>query len=127
MPASALPDLDGIAALPPERWRALAARLRRIGVTRALAGDVARVGGRLPDPLRLPLRRWHLRRRHGPAACAVRLLMFSDPVAVVEAQEALGGNLLDDLVACGYIRPAADGGLVSPFLLNIVNNLFVIC
>ena len=86
-----LPDLRALLAMPPEQLRALGTRLRAVGLDRPFLGKLARVGERLDDPLRAPLRVWHLRRSSGPAAAAARMLIFQDPVTSDEAAAVLGG------------------------------------
>jgi SAM-dependent methyltransferase len=121
-----LPDVSRMLAPGPGGWRELAQRLAAIGLDAGAVHPFAAIGERLIDPLRAPLRRWHLRRRADALGWAMRLLMFQDPVSAAEAEAALGSGLLAKLRAAGYIVPAA-AGLVSPFYLNLVNELLVIC
>ncbi|MHB8575324.1 MAG: methyltransferase domain-containing protein [Dehalococcoidia bacterium] len=127
LPSTSLPDITLMIALPPAQWQALNVRLRAIGITRAVAEPITRIAGNLLDPLRAPLRQWRLQQLHGPAAAAMRLLMFQDPVSPAEAREALGNDLFDVLLGAEYIVSTDGGRLVSPFFLNLVNDLFIIC
>src|SRR5690242_8379287 len=92
-----LPDLTRMAALPPSAWQVLRDRLQALGLTNALAQDMTRMGGRLPEPLRAPLRRRRLRAMDEPLAFAMRMLLFDDPVTVAEAKVALGAELCTTL------------------------------
>jgi SAM-dependent methyltransferase len=101
--------------------------LRQLGLTKEQVGEITRIGAQLPDPTREPMRRWHLRRLDTPVAYAMRMLVFADSVTEDEAKLALGEISVDDLVQAGLLIRQADGGLVSPFYLNVVNELYVIC
>jgi SAM-dependent methyltransferase len=96
-------------------------------VTTDRAGRISRVCRRMPTRLALPLRRWHLRRMQGGGAVAMRMLLFNDPVTPREAEGALGEDLLRTLVEAGLLVRSEDGGIVSPFLMNLVNDLYVVC
>ncbi len=122
-----LPDISKMVPVPPARWRALGTRLRTIGVTLARAQEVTQIGVFMLDAARAPIRKWHLRRMHDSAACAMRMLMFDDAVSRAEAESALGELPLDPLVEAGFILRLDDGKYVSPFNLNLVNDIFVIC
>jgi SAM-dependent methyltransferase len=52
--------------------------------------------------------------------------MFGDPVSRRQAQAALGAFPVERLVESGFVV-AHRGGLVSPFHLNIVNDLYIVC
>ncbi|HVN27653.1 MAG TPA: methyltransferase, partial [Candidatus Binataceae bacterium] len=60
-------------------------------------------------------------------ALAMRMLMFDDAVSRSEAETALGEVPLDSFVEAGFITHLDDGKYVSPFNLNLVGNVFVIC
>ena len=122
-----LPDLSKMVPMPPARWRALGARLRTIGVTMARAQEVTQIGVFMLDAARTPIRKWHLRRMRDAAAYAMRMLMFDDAISRAEAESALGDVPLDALVEAGFIYRLDDGNYVSPFNLNLVNDIFVIC
>jgi SAM-dependent methyltransferase len=123
----ALPDVSKMTALDPSLWRALGKRLRSIGVTMARVQEVTQVGVFMLDAARAPMRKWHLRRMRDPAGCAMRMLMFDDPVSRVEAESALGEVPLDHLVDAGFIVRDDGRNYVSPFNLNLVSDVFVIC
>jgi SAM-dependent methyltransferase len=122
-----LPDVSKMTALAPAIWHALGARLRTIGVSMARVQEVSQVGIFMLDAARGPIRKWHLRRMRDQAALAMRMLMFDDALTRAEAESALGEVPLGALVEAGYISRLEDGNYVSPFNLNLVSNIFVIC
>jgi len=116
-----------MSALPPARWRALGARLRALGVTMARVQEITQVGVFMLDAARAPMRKWHLRKFRETAAYAMRMLMFDDGVTRAEAEEAFGDVPLGPFVEAGYLTRLVDGNYVSPFNLNLVSDVFVIC
>jgi hypothetical protein len=122
-----LPDVSKMTHLPPALWRSLGVRLRTIGLTMDRVQEVTQIGIFLLDAARPPIRKWHLRRMREPAALAMRMLMFDDPVSRAEADRALGEVPLDVLVDVGFIHRLDDGNYVSPFNLNLVSDVLVIC
>ncbi len=122
-----LPDVSRMARLGPAIWRALGTRFRTIGLTLARAQEVTQVGVFMLDAARAPIRKWHLRKIRDPAALAMRMLMFDDAISRAEAESALGDVALDALVDGGFVHHLDDGNYVSPFNLNIVSDIFVIC
>src|SRR5579862_3822789 len=122
-----LPDISKMTALDPAQWRALGKRLRAIGITMARVQEVSQVGVFMLDAARAPMRKWHLRRMSDAAGYAMRMLMFDDPVSRAEAESALGEVPLERLVESGFITRREDGDYVSPFNLNLVCDVFVIC
>jgi SAM-dependent methyltransferase len=122
-----LPDVSKM--VPPSHalWRALGTRLRTIGVTLSRAQEVTQIGVFMLDAARAPIRKWHLRRMHDPAGYAMRMLMFDDAVSRAEAESALGEVPLDPFIDAGYLRRLDDGNYVSPFNLNPLGDIFVIC
>jgi SAM-dependent methyltransferase len=122
-----LPDISKMTSVAPALWRALGKRLRAVGVTLARVQEVTQVGVFMLDAARAPIRKWHLRRMHDPAALAMRMLMFDDAISRVEAETAFGEVSLDALVDAAFITRLEDGNYVSPFNLNLVGNIFVIC
>jgi len=113
--------------LPPALWRALGTRLRTVGLTMARMQEVTQIGVFMLDAARAPIRKWHLRRMRDPAGYAMRMLMFDDAISRAEAESALGEVPLDALVEAGFICRLNDGNYVSPFNLNLVTDIFVIC
>src|SRR5580698_4702445 len=83
-----------------------------------------RVGERIDDALRAPMRTWSLRRRAGEAAVAMRVLVLGDPAPRDEAARALDD--LAPLVEAGLLVEHA-GGVVSPFRLTFARDKLVIC
>ena len=122
----ALPDVSRFLALPKDRWRALGVRLSAIGLELGAVEAITRAVSNIPTPMRRPMRELHLRRAKGPAACAMRMMMFEDPITRAEAIDALGEPLLDEMVGCGLIARDAEGRFVSPFLLNVYDDVFVL-
>ena len=112
--------------MPEEVWHRFRARLQEIGLTEEYVGEITKTGESQPALIGAPLRNWHARRVHEPAACAARMLMLDDPVSVEDARLALGMPLLDTLTEAGLIVTADDGGLVSPFNLVVANRLYLI-
>src|SRR5215467_4526104 len=113
----ALPDASRLLGWPAERWRGLGNRLGEIALTTAHQ-PVAALGGEGGfEPAVRPLRNWHLRQRNDPAARAMRLLVYADPVTDDEARDALGPLSTDELVAIGLLERVAGGRIVSRFPL----------
>jgi methylase of polypeptide subunit release factors len=122
-----LPDATRLSRLGEAGWAALGARLRAVGVTAERAREIARIGEGMPDAQRPPLRRWHLRRADDDTTIVLRLLVFGDAVAAPDADHALGAPLVRGLRSAGLVAPLADGRLVSPFYLSVVDDLYVFC
>jgi SAM-dependent methyltransferase len=122
-----LPEIASMSAVRPDLWRALGARLRAIGMTADRMQEFARIGGWMTPAARLPMQRWHLRRLREPAGYALRMLTFEDPVTRDEARTALGDVPLGSLVEAGFIRRIDADRYVSPFNLNVVNRIYLIC
>jgi SAM-dependent methyltransferase len=121
----ALPDASRLSSLSSDTWRALGVRLRSVGLTAAALDPVARVGAKLPPGARGAIRGWHLQRQADPLSYALRMLCFADPVTPAEAHEALG-DLVEPLVLAGFLGAGADERVVSPFVLGIVADLYVV-
>lgn len=125
MTSTPLPDVSRFDRIDPDLFRAVGDRLRTIGVTLESVVPVARICERMLDPLAAPLRRYHLRKRIDVLGLAMRLFIFGDPITRAEAQLVLGELPLDELVAGGLLW--GDDEVVSPFLLNCMGPLFVLC
>ncbi len=121
-----LPDASHLPALRPVEWTALGRRLKDIGLTGERARAVAGIAPSLPDAMRLPLQHWHVRRARDKAGLAMRMLMFGHPVTLRQAEAVLGAAPLRRLVECGFVVTRREG-LVSPFSLSIVNDLYIVC
>jgi len=122
-----LPDISRLPDLPPDLVRELSTRLRALGVARESIAPFVRHGEHLLDRMRRPLRTFYLRQVHSPLVFALRLFVFMDPVTREEALAALASDtLLSALLEAGLLVPR-DGGLVCPFLLNVVEDLYVFC
>jgi methylase of polypeptide subunit release factors len=118
-----LPDISRIASLPADNLRALGRRLQAIGVSLAAAAPIVAAASQVAPALRRPIQAFHLRRLRDPAGAAMRMFLFSDPVSLDEARAALGA-LLEPLLASGLLAHD-DGGVVSPFVLGVVDDLYV--
>ncbi|MEJ0020680.1 MAG: methyltransferase [Acetobacteraceae bacterium] len=119
-----LPDIGGLAGVPPRAWRELAARLSSIGLNTAGVAPVLGLASRFQEDARDPIRIWHLRQRPDPAAVAMRLLMFGDAVTPEEAAAALGDDLLALLNNAGLLR-ATEGALRCALRLAVVEDRYV--
>ncbi|HTB74643.1 MAG TPA: methyltransferase [Polyangiaceae bacterium] len=97
-----LADVERLVTIPEGRVARLRASLRAAGLDERFVAKLARVGERLDDPLRAPMRAWHARRSGDPAATLARLFLLHDPVPARDAERVLG-----DLTAL------ADGGLLD--------------
>jgi methylase of polypeptide subunit release factors len=102
-----LPDVERVLSLPAAEVAAFGARLRSVGFGPAIAARLARVGERLDDALRAPMRIWHARRMLEPAAVAARMFVLHDPVAPDEARAAIGD--LGPLVDAGVVDEQPEG------------------
>lgn len=120
----ALPDLSRLAAAPPATLRAFGQKLAAMGVTLAAAQPVVDAVKHLDPALRRPVRAFHLRKRRDAVGAALRMFLFEDPVTPEEARAALG-ETTDELLALGLLE-ARDGGVVSPFVLGLVDDLYVL-
>jgi SAM-dependent methyltransferase len=119
--AVALPDVGRLLAMGSPSLRALGQRLRAIGLVPAFAAKLARVGERMDDVLRAPMRTWHARRLKEPAAVAARLFLLHDAVTPEEAREALGN--LGALIKAGFVEEEG-GGIVSRLHLALAGDVY---
>lgn len=102
-----LVDLDALAALPDWPLLALRDALRASGLDDRFLARLARVGERLDDPLRAPMRAWNARRMPEPAAVAARLFVLHDPVPTDQAAGVLGD--LAPLLDASLLELTGDG------------------
>ena len=116
-----LPDLHRVQAIPDGTLRGLATKLRAVELTPAFLARLARVGERLDDPLRAPMRMWNARRMREPAALAVRLFILHDAVAPEDARRILGDTTpwLD-----GGLLEEVPEGFVSRFHLVVAEHVY---
>jgi hypothetical protein len=96
--------------------------LRGSGLDERFLLRIARVGERLDDPLRAPMRLWHARRLREPAAIAARLFVLGDPVSPHDA-----AGLLGDLAPWGECKllDLAGGLVTSRARLALAGDLYV--
>ena len=121
-----LPSVSRLAESNGDDWAKLRFRLRGIGLDGGSARRLTDVGERLPANLRRSLRVLVLRESGEPAANALRMFGFGDPVTRDEARSALGEPLTERLLALGVLAGAEGGRLVSPFRLNFVDGILVL-
>ena len=122
-----LPDISRLPLLSPTVLRELSARLRELGVGRETIAPFIRHGERLLDRMRQPLRTFHLRQERSPLGFALRLFVFMDPVTREQALSALASeSLLSTLLSAGLLEER-ETGLVCPFFLNVIGELYVFC
>ena len=119
-----LPDLSAINAASPARLRAFAQTLAAIGLTNVAVQPIVDAVKHLDPALRGPARAFHLRKLRNPLGYAMRMFLFEDPVTTDEARAALG-DLTSDLHALGLLE-ARDGGVVSPLVLGIADDLYLL-
>jgi methylase of polypeptide subunit release factors len=118
-----LPTIAHFPAVPAGLFRSIGQKLAALGLTPAAVQPIVGLVQPIDPALRRPMRRFHLRRRRDPIGVAMRMLLFSDPVPEPEARAALGA-LLDPMLEVGLLA-RIDGSVVSPFVLGIVDDLFV--
>ncbi|HTC72867.1 MAG TPA: methyltransferase domain-containing protein, partial [Solirubrobacteraceae bacterium] len=123
-----LTDVSRLSDLEPGAWQALADRLRAVQINGETVRFVARVGERALYPLRRALRSYHLGKIRDATGYAMRLFVFRDAVDEGEARTALGDTVsIQRLLDARLIVREADGRLRSPFFMNLVNDLYVLC
>lgn len=99
-----LPDIAGLAHVAPAIWQQLAARLRAAGFLKYVATTWH--GERTYDALKRPVQVWRAQRERIPAAFAYQLFVLRAPIAVSDAVELLGRNVVEALVEGGLlVRP----------------------
>lgn len=123
----ALPDVSRFERLSFGELAALGDRLRALGLTPDGTADVMRICDGLFDPLRLPMRRYHLRQRADPLAAAMRLFLLKDAIPRDAARAVLGELPLEPYVSSGLLVELEDDRLVSPLHLNLIGPLLVLC
>lgn len=120
-----LPDLTRLTASPPAALRAFGQKLAALGLTPLAAQPFVDGVRHIDAALRGPARAFHLRRRRDPIGHALRMFLFADPVTDAEARATLG-DAADDLLALGLLERCGEG-VVSPFVLGIVDDLYLLC
>jgi len=120
-----LPDLARLAAAPASTLRAFAERLRAIAVTVDAARPIFAAARAVPPVVARPVRAFHLRRRRDAVGFAMRMFMWNDPVTAEEARATLG-DLTGPLLDVGLLETLPDGGVVSPFVLSLADELFIL-
>lgn len=114
-----LPDVSRFERLSPDAWRALRERLEAIGLDAPSLAEAASICKDLLDPLSLPLRRYHLRRRHDPRSDAIRLFTLRDTLSKARAETVFSVPLLDRLLHAGLLRRADGDTILCPFRLGL--------
>ncbi|MGD0523512.1 MAG: methyltransferase [Polyangiaceae bacterium] len=121
LPFVELPDTGRLLSMGPAAMRALGERLGAVGLGAPFASRLVRVGERLDDALRAPMRTWHARRMPEPAAIAARVFLLHDPVEASQALAALGD--LAPLLEAGFVEER-DGGIVARVHLALAGGVF---
>ena len=117
-----LVDVEGLLAMPDRVVAGLREALRAAGLDERFVAKLARVGERLDDPLRAPMRVWHARRLPEPAAVAARLFLLHDPVPLGDAARMLGDRAA---LAAGGIVEARGDAITSRAQLALAGDHFV--
>jgi precorrin-6B methylase 2 len=100
-------DVEGLVSLPDRLAVDLCAAVRAAGLDGAFLARLARIGERLDEPMRAPMRAWNARRLPEAAAVLARLFVLHDPVTPDEAMRPLG--LLGPWIAAGLIDETSAG------------------
>jgi SAM-dependent methyltransferase len=120
-----LPDLSRLASSPKGALRAFGEKLSAQGLSLAAARPILAAARAVSLPLARPVRAFHLRRRRDPAGFLMRMFLFGDPVSEAEAKAALG-DMTAWLLEVGLLAKLPGGGVVSPFVLSIADDLFIL-
>ena len=106
-----LADVDRLASMHDRALVGLREALAASGLDARFLGSLARVGERLDEPMRAPMRSWNARRLPGPAAILARIFVLHDPVTLDEAAGALGSwkPSLEAWVDAGLVETSAAG------------------
>ena len=118
-----LPDVSRLSSIDRGRWAALGERLRASGLDGRFLSRVLRVGERVDDRMRLPMRLWTLRRSGDEAAIGARLLMFGDVVTLAEAARVLGE--IEPWLEAGLVAREGDG-VACPFRMGLALDRWVL-
>ncbi len=119
------PSLARLSSAPATTLRAFGRKLAAIGLSLDAATPIVSAAQAVAPAIRQPIRAFHLRRIKTPVGWAMRMFLFSDPVTIDEARRALG-DLTDALLDLGLLEQRDDGGVVSPFVLGVIDDLFIL-
>lgn len=118
-------DLSRLELLCPEDAVAFKQRLHDVGVSRESLRPISKLCERLPEPLRVPIRHYHLRQLAAPLGPILRAFFFGDAVPEGELTHALGGaELFGRFREAGLLVEEA-AGWVCPLRVNLVNDLWI--
>jgi SAM-dependent methyltransferase len=120
----AVPDISRFESHPTV-LRDFGRKLHQLGLTPAAASAVVAAASALPPGQRQPIRAYHLRKARTPLGTVMRMFMFEDAVTEAEARAALG-DLVPALVEMGLVVSRGEGLLVSPFILGVLDGLYVL-
>ena len=117
-----LASVERLRTVPAALLCSLREALRGAGLDERFLARIARVGERLDDPLRAPMRLWHARRLREPAAIAARLFLLHDPIGRDEASGLLGdlGPWID-----GDLLDATGGAITSRARVAVAGDSYV--
>jgi SAM-dependent methyltransferase len=115
-------DVQRVVSMPESTLVAVRQSLRAAGLDERFVARLSRIGERLDDPLRAPMRAWHARRLPEAAAVAARLFVLHDPVHRDEVERVFGD--LAPLVDAGLLDETSDG-FGSPAHLALAGEIFV--
>lgn len=121
----ALCDLSRLDRFTPTHAAMFRQCLLEVGVTRAALHPITEICEGWPDPLRSPVRRWHLRRIVAPLGPVLRALFFADPVDEAELADAMARPVLFAALVDAGLLVKDTSGVVCPLRLNLVNELLV--
>lgn len=120
-----LPDLTRLVSNADSTLRAFADKLRAIGVTLETARPIVEAARAVPAVLAPAVRSFHLRKRRDAVGFAMRMFLWNDAVTAEEARATLG-ELTGPLLDVGLLVSQPDGGVVSPFVLSLAGDLFLL-
>ena len=123
MAAVELADVDRLVSMHDRALAQLREALSAAGLDARFLARLARVGERLDDPMRAPMRAWNARRMPEAAAVLARILVLHDPVTPAEAARALGPY--EALVDAGLLD-ATGSGVTSRAHLAFAGDLVVL-
>ncbi|HEY5146924.1 MAG TPA: methyltransferase, partial [Polyangiaceae bacterium] len=117
-----LADVDRLVSSDDRALAQLREALPAAGLDARFLAKLARVGERLDDPMRAPMRVWNARRMPEAAAVLARIFVLHDPVTPAEAARVLGP--CEALIDAGLLD-STGGGVTSCAHLAFAGELVV--